>query len=368
MTSFKYGPECAARLAAFNEGRRSIFYPKTDLPLTRDELLKFQNEREERAGKCQIALQEAVGILQGKFQVSRWKMGTFHCLFQARGDSGGWVIRAGLLPEVFAGFNLLVEPAVALSLPPRVSLPEFVLVDLSREKMPFDYQVMKETVGEPVRDLEDPETQRLPEPVLEQVGAALSVAHSVETRGFGLVKVPLAQERGAAGKMEGILSRWSDYVFLNLEEHLRRCGEAGAVDKKEADEIARAFEQARPVFDQAPSRLLHGDYGHQNILLCNGRISGILDWEDALCGDPIFDVAYWGTFCREWMREPFLRGYQGEAKLPPDFEVRYWVYYLRIALSKTAHRALFGTVDRPGRPPASARVQLALGHLRKLLG
>ena len=37
--------------------------------------------------------------------------------------------------------------------------------------------------------------------------------------------------------------------------------------------------------------LLHGDYWAQNLLWEQGRITGILDWEDAAIGDPLSDVA-----------------------------------------------------------------------------
>lgn len=92
----------------------------------------------------------------------------------------------------------------------------------------------------------------------------------------------------------------------------------------------------------------------------------MIDWEDSLCGDPIFDVAYWGTFCRDEMRAEFLRGYETVQILPEDFERRYWLYYLRVAISKTVHRHLFGVKDRPGRAPASRRIQKALSRLAGL--
>lgn len=43
---------------------------------------------------------------------------------------------------------------------------------------------------------------------------------------------------------------------------------------------------------QAPRRLVHGGFGYDNILVHEGKVSAVLDWQDARFGDPLFDVAY----------------------------------------------------------------------------
>ena len=37
--------------------------------------------------------------------------------------------------------------------------------------------------------------------------------------------------------------------------------------------------------------MLHGDYWPGNVLWRNGRLSAVIDWEDAQFGDPLADVA-----------------------------------------------------------------------------
>lgn len=42
--------------------------------------------------------------------------------------------------------------------------------------------------------------------------------------------------------------------------------------------------------------LIHGDFGSNNVLVANGQISGVLDWDCAAVGDYLYDVAgayYW---------------------------------------------------------------------------
>ena len=41
-------------------------------------------------------------------------------------------------------------------------------------------------------------------------------------------------------------------------------------------------------------KLVHGDFGSNNVLTDGQKITGVLDWDCALYGDPLFDVA--GSF------------------------------------------------------------------------
>jgi Ser/Thr protein kinase RdoA (MazF antagonist) len=94
----------------------------------------------------------------------------------------------------------------------------------------------------------------------------------------------------------------------------------------------------------------------------------LIDWEDCLAGDPVFDIAFWATFHPERRHDVFLEGYRGVRDLPDDFELRFWLYFLRTALSKTVLRHRFGLQDKPGRPPASLRIHRGLEKVESLLG
>ncbi len=58
------------------------------------------------------------------------------------------------------------------------------------------------------------------------------------------------------------------------------------------------FEEYRRLMDYCPEirNLIHGDFGSNNVLVANGQISGVLDWDCAAVGDYLYDVAgayYW---------------------------------------------------------------------------
>lgn len=52
------------------------------------------------------------------------------------------------------------------------------------------------------------------------------------------------------------------------------------------------------LFEARPAVVAHGDFGPANVLVADGRISGLLDWEFARLADPLFDVSWWGWLVR----------------------------------------------------------------------
>jgi len=51
----------------------------------------------------------------------------------------------------------------------------------------------------------------------------------------------------------------------------------------------------------APERrgLIHGDFGSNNVLVAKGAVAGLIDWSEAMVGDPLYDVAnlfFWRTW------------------------------------------------------------------------
>lgn len=347
-------------LAEFQQRRRRTFYPKTDLALTPPEVTELLERKRRLVAEFSPLVQERVALILGEpallFQ-PRPDLGTFHSIYFIRTGTGDWVLRADMLGVGGRGCDLLVDQQISRLLLSRDFPATRVLgTDQDRTILPFDFQVSAKVPGHRVKELEDPGTQVLPLGWLGKLGACLRRIHEWNVSGTGLLDpyYPLT----------GLHKRWDEYLLLNLQEHMRKCLEIEAISPVEAEKIENHFASAAPKLSSIPGRLLHGDFGHHNIFISNGEVSGVIDWEDALGGDPIFDIAYWGTFVREEMRAEFLSGYHGrDLELSEEFEFRYWLYYLRIALSKTVHRWLFSAVDRLGRPPASRRIQLALAKL-----
>jgi len=111
----------------------------------------------------------------------------------------------------------------------------------------------------------------------------------------------------------------------------------------------QGYQEPRPVFQMAfrwlrdnqsslpaTRTLVHGDFRNGNLMVDEGGLKGVLDWEMASLGDPIADLDWmcvnsWrfgqidlpvGGFGR---REDLFAGYWGVAGVTPDPQrVRYW--------------------------------------------
>lgn len=192
--------------------------------------------------------------------------------------------------------------------------------------------------------------------VLATTAQLLRSAHQLHGDGYG----PLSVLAGAA--LSGLHQSWDDYLRTRLSCHVQACQKAGVITDQEASTIARHFDEAVVDPDPAGGRLLHGDPGGHNVLVQEDRVSALIDWEDALLGDPIFDIASLCCFHPE-RRHPVVFRTLDLAMAPgTDIWRRFWLYFLRIALARTVHRLRFAYPERPGRL-ASRRIQLALARL-----
>jgi aminoglycoside phosphotransferase (APT) family kinase protein len=108
--------------------------------------------------------------------------------------------------------------------------------------------------------------------------------------------------------------------------------------------IRDTLEAVWPLPPRNPSVLLHGDFWPGNLLWQDGRLVGVIDWEDAALGDPLADLAnsrielLW-AFGIDAMQQ-FTQQYQAQiafdcANLP------YWD--LSAALRHAAHAAKWAT-------------------------
>jgi hygromycin-B 4-O-kinase len=76
-----------------------------------------------------------------------------------------------------------------------------------------------------------------------------------------------------------------------------------------------------------PGRLVHGDFGYDNVLIDGPRITAVLDWGNNRRGDPLWDLAYLSFWLRRIV--PTLAARYGHL---PDYAARTRLYHLRMAL------------------------------------
>lgn len=77
--------------------------------------------------------------------------------------------------------------------------------------------------------------------------------------------------------------------LARLDPHLGR---------RQRDQVHELVAGVPTLFDGRPTVVAHGDYGPQNVLITEGRVTGLLDFEDVRLADPLLDVAWWAWLVR----------------------------------------------------------------------
>jgi aminoglycoside phosphotransferase (APT) family kinase protein len=347
-------------LSCDREERRGIFFLKADVQLP-DAALKGLAAR----GAALLAERNAAVaalLAADATEVQPLAAGTFHVV-HARLGADPVVVRSPI-PGIFAADRTLaVEREVRRWLGPAGDLvPATRCIAYAADGAPFDHAILSYVGAPTLRDAGDDLLDRQPS-LLAGIGRALSAVHAVPGTGAGL----LALGRDGAAAPEGVQDDWAAYLRLHLQSHVDRCEAAGLVDAPLAARIAVQFARLESDVAGRPMRLLHGDPGNHNIAVdpVTGRVVALLDWEDALVGDPLFDAALWASFHPPRRHAPMLAAY---AQVPVSAAERRLLalYFLRIALAKTVHRIRFGVADRPGYTPGHHRITQGVEMLEAL--
>jgi aminoglycoside phosphotransferase (APT) family kinase protein len=203
-----------------------------------------------------------------------------------------------------------------------VPIPAIVAADFERTHFDRDYLIMERMPGSPISGLSL--DRRGVDRVLNQVGQALRQVHAIREEQYGYIgkHAPMPPQPD-----------WRDaFVIMwnRLLDDIVRCG--GYTDE-EADHLRRLLDKHLSVFDrQAPAGLLHMDIWAENILADErGNLTGLLDWDRALFGDPEIEFAVL-DYCG--ISEPaFWEGYGSKRDTSQAAEIRR-VFYLLYELQK----------------------------------
>jgi aminoglycoside phosphotransferase (APT) family kinase protein len=176
-------------------------------------------------------------------------------------------------------------------------------------------------------------TLRVPRPIawLEPTGALLTeAATGVPCRTLDVTRSGAVLERvgRALAELHAMPLTWG--TPKQLRDHVHELvrpdpRELAAALPAHAARITRALERMiaeEQAWHTPPFALLHRDF-HLRQLFDDGEHVTVLDWDDAACGDPAFDVGYFTTYLKTHY-EPaaadsgiasFRRGYGGDRAL-----------------------------------------------------
>ena len=216
---------------------------------------------------------------------------------------------------------------------------------------------------------------------IEPVGEGLTLCVSRRAAGMRLHDAPLADAERLAPALLGVLDALGRADIAALEgfgtfdarghgrcaswrEHLLRFN-AGAdawlsrLPAADAAATARALAEIERLAPAAPvvRGLVHGDLGGANLIVYGAQVTGVIDWDRALAGDPAYDAAnlfFWGEARFAPVCAALAQRHAGDAAWRPTL----LGYQLRLAVEEIHDVALLDApVDLPW----------LLGRLRELL-
>ncbi len=182
-----------------------------------------------------------------------------------------------------------------------VPVPRILAFDDTRSVLDRDFLIMERLPGRPLAETPVPDIDA----VLHSVGQYLAQVHAITAGRFGYL--------GAHHPMPPAPA-WHEafrYMWNALVSDVLR---VGGYTPGEAARLRTLLDRNAALFHRpGPARLLHMDVWSENILVDqSGRVTGLIDWDRALWGDPEIEFAvldYCGI-----TRPAFWKGY-GK---PPD--------------------------------------------------
>lgn len=330
----------ARDLRVFVRTQKNIFFSKADFSVHGASL---SHQRILSADKREIkkVFQEFFATIPSA--IVGFSLTSLHRVYRVALQNKSYVIRIWDKKKGIPPIHFFTESRIITRLMRRGDIPVVpsCAIDTSRSVAPFDFQILEMAPGMLLYNVIEERKNFVT--IHRDLGRVVARIHSTHLQGYG----HLVPDSILGRKVRGCMRSWRAFLLTQLDQHITYCHTKKLVTQETAKEIRRILRKGIHKLSMYSPRLLHGDLAQHNLFSDGRRITAIIDWEDALAGDPIYDIAYWGTgsFGHDAWLTAFLKGYTSVCLLPKDFIIRYWIYYLRIVLAKTVARDRFGLDD-----------------------
>lgn len=264
--------------------------------------------------------------------------GSSHVIYfvKVQGRKSPLVFRANLgfntMPEAVMKVEQLICDEVAQT---GVPTNKVLYVDISRKSYNFDYQIEECLEGS---DIESnfKGTKEEYDKMSFDLGVYIAIYSKIQFDKFGMFEVNSANKN----ILIGTKNTFYDYIITCLDKDLSYLVNSSVVTNDKRKKIRDLFEEFKPVINNIKrGSLVHHDLADHNIFFDEKcKITGIFDWEAAIVGDPILDLASCPTWRTFYPREEILiEGYRSIAQLPDHFREKMNIYRLRTMLWKIVY-------------------------------
>ncbi|MGI8857871.1 MAG: phosphotransferase family protein [Thermomicrobiales bacterium] len=217
-------------------------------------------------------------------------------------------------------------------------VPSVVALDTSRRLCPYEYIILTRLPGKNLA-----ESWRTLPPVrvralAREAGVALARMHAITLPAFGKLREQDAPR----------FHSWPDYFGDYARRYIDAAARDGLLDDALRARLEGALHRAGGLLTRVTQGVLvHSDYHYENILHDGGRLSGILDFEWALSGDPSYDFMNADVRASQIpaSEAAFVAGYQSIRPLDAEHDRRINLYRLFLRLETAAMHAQRGNTQ-----------------------
>ncbi|WP_239615988.1 phosphotransferase family protein [Cohnella mopanensis] len=177
-------------------------------------------------------------------------------------------------------------------------IPRIYAYDQSLELLPVEYFIMEHLEGRPYNQVKLDLSEEQREEIYLQIGKLNRLINEVQGSGFGFYSQPSFRS-------------WRDAFAEMIFGVVADGKDAGVTMPIAYEELEKLIEkQLDCLNDVVEPRLLHWDLWDGNVFVKDGQVTGIIDFERALWGDPLMEH-YFSHFHSS---EAFRQGYGLSAK------------------------------------------------------
>lgn len=182
-----------------------------------------------------------------------------------------------------------------------VPLPKVLYYDFSKEFIKRDFLIMEFMIGEHSNFS------------LFELGRLVKKLHSVKADFFGYPNRNLPKK-----------SSWKETFLFYVELIFNDCLQVGAITKEEYNWFLDKYYKYKNSIKEVLPVFLHLDLWSANILVKNGKINAILDFDRGMFGDPELEFAVLDTY--GYATKEFFSGYGTPRPNDKDSMIRQRLY------------------------------------------
>jgi fructosamine-3-kinase len=221
-------------------------------------------------------------------------------------------------------------------------VPEVFAVDVSRTEVPFAWQAIEYIDCPDLNHFYKLGTLDI-SATAHEIGASVARWQNIVPQGFGPFNLEVWREQK---ELHGFHPTYPIYFNLRLEEHLDFLVLRGFLDKRERGRLLALLAEHQSLLELEKGCLVHKDLALWNVLGTGSSLRAIIDFDDAISGDPMDDLSLLGCFHDAGFIQRVIEGYTSIRPLPSEHRRRFWMHLVRNMIVKSVIRVGAGYFER----------------------